>query len=236
MKSRFVPSGVEYARGFRSAKISIHKGRNTTYTRGCVSALQWGKIYRHLCQSREFAAVSFDSGVFLFTIVIRMDSTEEEFVAEEEAEQGPAAIKSLRDKLKKAVAEKQEYLEGWQRARADLVNYKREEAQAHDEKETRILANFVESLLPALDAFEMALKHAPSDELELVHKQLLGSLKSIGVEQFGATGEDFDPHKHEALAKRGDDHKVESVERSGYAIHSDGQAGDKIIRPAQVII
>ena len=159
-----------------------------------------------------------------------MDSSEEEFVPEEGAEQGPAAIKSLRDKLKKAITEKQEYLEGWQRARADLVNYKREESAAHGEKEVRILTNLVESLLPALDAFEMALKHAPSNELELVHKQLLGSLKSVGVEQFGAVGEDFDPHRHEALAKQGEDHKVESVERSGYSI------GDNIIRPAQVII
>ena len=159
-----------------------------------------------------------------------MDIPEEEFVSEEEADGGPAAIKRLRDKLKVAVEEKQEYLEGWQRARADLVNYKREESAAHGEKEVRILANLIESLLPALDAFELALKHAPSDELELVHKQLLGSLKNIGIEQFGTVGEDFDPYRHEALVKRGEEHKVESVERSGYSI------GDTVIRPAQVII
>ena len=72
-----------------------------------------------------------------------MDDTEEEFVPEDEGS-GPAALKSLREKLKKAVEEKQEYLEGWQRARADLANYKREEAQAHGEKEERMLASFVE--------------------------------------------------------------------------------------------
>ena len=64
----------------------------------------------------------------------------------------------------------------------------------------------------------------------LVNSVFLGSLKKLGIERFGETGEDFDPHKHEALAKRGEDHKVESVERSGYSI------GNKIIRPAQVII
>ena len=159
-----------------------------------------------------------------------METSDEEFVSEEETEEGPALIKKLREKLKKAVEEKQEYLEGWQRARADLVNYKREEAQAHSEKEGRMLAGFVESLLPALDSFELALRHTPGKELQLVHKQLLDSLHKIGVEQFGKAGEEYDPHKHEALVQKGEGTTIESVERSGYAI------GDKIIRPAQVII
>ena len=159
-----------------------------------------------------------------------METSDEEFVSEEETEEGPALIKKLREKLKKAVEEKQEYLEGWQRARADLVNYKREEAQAHGEKEERMLASFVESLLPALDAFELALRHTPGKELQLVHKQLLDSLRKSGVEQFGEAGDEYDPHKHEALVQKGEGTTIESVERSGYAI------GNKIIRPAQVII
>ncbi|KKW37231.1 MAG: hypothetical protein UY86_C0014G0001, partial [Candidatus Adlerbacteria bacterium GW2011_GWB1_54_7] len=36
--------------------------------------------------------------------------------------------------------------------------------------------------------------------------------------------------RHEALAKRGEDHKIATVERSGYSV------GERIIRPAQVII
>lgn len=159
-----------------------------------------------------------------------MNGTEEEFVPEEEAEEGPATLKRLREKLKKAVEEKQEYLEGWQRSRADFANYKREEASMHADKESRLLASFVEALLPALDSFELALKHASSPELTLVHKQLLDSLKSLEVLQFGSVGEEFDPYRHEALAQQGDGTTIVSVERSGYAI------GEKIIRPAQVII
>ena len=165
-----------------------------------------------------------------------MNTSEEEFIAEDETEAGPAALKSLREKLKKAVAEKQEYLEGWQRARADLVNYKKETTAGHGESQERILAEFIEELLPALDVLELSVKHDGTQALKMLQQQFLGSLQKLGIERFGAVGEDFDPHKHEALAKRGEDHKVESVERSGYAIHSDGQAGDKIIRPAQVII
>lgn len=166
-----------------------------------------------------------------------MSDAEEEIVDEEEADEGPGLIKKLREKLKKAIDEKQEYLEGWQRSRADFANYKREEAGIHSDKEERIMANLIEELLPALDSLELSLKHGTSKELQIVEKQFVDSLKKLGVEKFGSVGEDFDPHRHEALAQRGEEHKIVSVERSGYAIHSPGQSsGNKIIRPAQVII
>lgn len=158
-----------------------------------------------------------------------MNASEEEFVPEE-AEQGPAALKSLREKLKKAVEEKQEYLEGWQRSRADFANFKREEALIQSDKEARLKAEFIEVMLPALDALELSLKHEDSATLKMIEKQFLDALKSFGVERFGKVGEAFDPHTHEALAQKGEDHTVISVERSGY------RAGEKIIRPAQVII
>ncbi len=159
-----------------------------------------------------------------------METPDDEFVAEDESEAGSAALTSLREKLKKAVAEKQEYLEGWQRARADLVNYKKETAGAHGESQERMLAEFIEELLPALDVLELSVKHDSTPALEMLEQQFLGSLKKLGIERFGAIDDDFDPRRHEALAKRGQTEKVESVERSGYSI------GNNIIRPAQVII
>ena len=159
-----------------------------------------------------------------------MDDSEEEFIPEDEAEEGPGAIKKLREKLNKAVEEKQEYLEGWQRARADFANYKREEASMHGDKEERTKAKLLEELLPALDTLELSLKHHDSPELKMIEKQFLDSLKRLGVERFGSVGEEFDPNRHEALAKQSEEHIVTSVERSGYKIN------DTIIRPAQVII
>ncbi|OGC88519.1 nucleotide exchange factor GrpE [Candidatus Adlerbacteria bacterium RIFOXYC1_FULL_48_26] len=158
-----------------------------------------------------------------------LDGSDEEFIQEDE-DQSPAAIKKLREKLATAIQEKQEYLDGWQRARADFVNFKKEEALLLADKEDRIKAEFVEALLPSLDSFEMALKHNPSDELALVEKQLISSLQKMGVERFGAEGEAYDHYKHEALAQQGDGETVRSVERSGYKV------GERIIRPAQVII
>jgi len=164
-----------------------------------------------------------------------MKGAEEEFVPEDEVEEGLAAIKKLREKLKKAVEEKQEYLDGWQRARADFANYRKEEAADIARKESLMRAEFVNSLLPALDSLELAIRHSPSDELKLVHKQFLDSLKTTGVERFGKAGEEFNPSRHEALGRtetseKDKDHTIVSVERSGYSI------GEKIIRPAYVII
>ena len=158
-----------------------------------------------------------------------LDGSDEEFIQEDE-DQSPAAIKKLREKLATAIQEKQEYLDGWQRARADFANFKKEEALLLADKEDRIKAEFVEALLPSLDSFEMALKHNPSDELALVEKQLISSLQKMGVERFGAEGEAYDHYKHEALAQQGNGETVTSVERSGYKV------GERIIRPAQVII
>lgn len=172
----------------------------------------------------------FDGGSFLCRMSLRMETSDEEFVSEEEAEGGPAALKKLRERLSKAIEEKQEYLEGWQRARADFANYKREEASIHGDKEGRIKANFVEEFLPALDALELSLKHEDNPTLRMIEKQFLDSLKRLGVERFGKIGEEFDPHRHEALAKQSEEHVVISVERSGYKLN------DTIIRPAQVII
>ena len=163
-----------------------------------------------------------------------METTDEEFVSdlpdEGSAEAGEDAVKKLRERLKKAVQEKQEYLEGWQRARADFANYKREEASLHGDKEERIKAKLVESLLPALDALELACQHHDDPTLAMLEKQFLGSLQKIGVERFGKAGEEFSPHMHEALAKEGEGETVLKIKRSGYKI------GETIIRPAQVVI
>ena len=79
----------------------------------------------------------------------------------------------------------------------------------------------------------MALKHASSKELQIVHKQLLSALKELDVEVFGAAGEVFDPYKFEALqevptSEASQDHTVAEVHRLGY------QVGERVIRPAQV--
>ena len=51
----------------------------------------------------------------------------DDVVIEEEADNPAEAIKKLREKLKDCEADKSEYLAGWQRAKADSVNARKEE-------------------------------------------------------------------------------------------------------------
>ena len=164
-----------------------------------------------------------------------MSDLDDEFVPEEDAENPMGAIKKLRDRLRAAEAESKTNLDGWQRTKADFVNLKRDEETRRQYTEERIKASVAEDMIPVLDSFEMSAKHSDNKDLQALHKQLLGSIKNMGIERFGTAGEMFDPHKHEALREveietPEDEHKIVSVERSGYSI------GNHIIRPAQVSV
>jgi len=163
------------------------------------------------------------------------ENLDEEFIPEEEVEMTPAFIKGLREKVRKAIEEKQKNLDGWQRTQADFANFKREEALMSEHREVRAKASIIEDLIPVLDSFEMALKHAQTKEMNLVHKQFLDALRKMDITYYGKKGDVFNPHKYEALREvpvetPEEDNCVVSVERSGYSI------GEHIIRPAQVTV
>lgn len=160
---------------------------------------------------------------------------DEEFIAEEEAENPALVVKRLRERLTKAEAERAEYLEGWQRSKADFINLKRDEETRRSHAQERILASLIEELIPVLDSFEMAAKHSASKELEVLQKQFLDVVKRMGIESFGKKGDAFDPQRHEAVQETvvdspALDHTIVTVERSGYSVHG------HIIRPAQVTV
>ena len=111
----------------------------------------------------------------------------------------------------------EEYLGGWKRAKADYINFKREA-----EKEKMQIVQFANAallleLMPIVDNIKTALKHVPEENkkfewvkgFEHILKQFLGVMKNMGVEQIPATGEKFDPEKHEAVSKG----KKEGVEQ-----------------------
>ena len=158
----------------------------------------------------------------------------EELVFDDEAT--PAdAVKKLREKLTACQEERTSYLTGWQRTQADFANHKRHEATLQGDKELWAKADLIEQLLPALDALELSLKHSPSPELSIVHKQLMEGLKKIGVERYGSTEDTFDHSSFEALQqipteKQDEDQTIAEVHRVGFKI------GTKIIRPAQITI
>jgi molecular chaperone GrpE len=164
-----------------------------------------------------------------------MSDIDDEFIPEEDAENPAGAIKKLRDRASRAEAEAKSNLEGWQRAQADLANFRKDEDGRRTHAQDRIKASLAEDLIPVLDSFEMSAKHSDNKDLQVIYKQFLSAIKAMGIEQFGKAGEMFDPRRHEALREvevehADDEHAVVSVERSGYSI------GDFIIRPAQVSV
>jgi molecular chaperone GrpE len=150
-------------------------------------------------------------------------------------------MKKLREKLKICEKEKQEYLDGWQRMKADSINEKKRLIEQVDKAKTLGKVEAIETIIPVLDSFEMAFKGdawTKVDEIwkqgvEYIHKQFESALEALGVSSFAKEGENFDPQIHESIkeVKTNDklkDNKIAKVLRQGY------RNKDLIIRPAQV--
>jgi len=156
---------------------------------------------------------------------------------------GNKIASQLREKLKKATAEKQEYLAGWQRAKADLINAKKEFGEDRIKLLKFANADLIVQLIPVLDSFEMALNIESEEKvlqewllgLRHIYNQLLSVLKENGVEQINPLKEKFNSEFHTALETiKVDSPKSENiileVARCGYFLNG------KVLREAEVKI
>jgi molecular chaperone GrpE len=151
---------------------------------------------------------------------------------------GEQKLAKLREDLATTRKEKQEYMDGWQRAKADYVNLlKRFEVETKSSK-TAGIVKAVETLLPAFDALERA-KDLPAGRQGMeegfiaIARQLESAFASLGLTPIGEIGEQFDPALHEALGQDStesakEDDRVTAVLEKGWRID------DIIIRPAKV--
>ena len=153
-------------------------------------------------------------------------------------------IAKMREELASCRKEKQEYMDGWQRAKADYVNLlKRFETDAlASELKGKVIA--VETLLPAFDALERAKEHVPSVALAkedgeipagflAIAKQLESAFAALGLEELGKIGEKFDPAFHEALGQDVAD-SLETDDTITVVLEKGWRVGDSVIRPAKV--
>lgn len=149
---------------------------------------------------------------------------------------GENEAQKLRKKLKECEKDAKEYLDGWQRLKADVANGKKGEAERVTRAREQGVEAVLESLLPALDSFDAATQGAAWEAvepawrqgMEFVHSQLISALEGHGVRAFGSVGDTFDPTRHEAAEGEGE--RVERVLRRGYLL------GERVIRPARVSI
>jgi len=158
--------------------------------------------------------------------------------------------KSKSEELQKKLIEceklKSEYLAGWQRARAELLNYKKDEMERIGEILKYGNEEIIMKILPILDNFEIAIKEVENTKSEntkiaetikgffQIREQILDFLKKQGVEEIKSIGERFNPNFHEVV----EEVKIEDKE-SGIIIE-EVQKGYKIngrlLRPAKVKI
>jgi len=143
----------------------------------------------------------------------------------------------MSEELNKKIAEldkqKNEYLAGWQRARADLLNYKKEEMERVGDFLKYANEEFILKILPILDNFCLAEKHIEDEGLLQIKKQMEDLLKKEGVEHIEVLGKQFDPNTMEAVGRvpasnEGEDGIVAEETQRGYTMHG------KVITPAKV--
>ena len=136
--------------------------------------------------------------------------------------------------------ERDEYLDLAQRAKADFENYRKRTAREAAEAERRGKLGFVRELVPSLDSLERALAAAEQGSevargLQLVHDELVATLRRNGVEAYDPAGERFDPALSEAISTRPGGDGVDSgtvVETLDRGYRFDGT----VLRPARVIV
>jgi molecular chaperone GrpE len=153
-----------------------------------------------------------------------------------------AKIKKLREELKETQKKRDEYLDGWQRCKADAINGRKEALSEADRRAIRVKESLLEDLIPALDSFDMAIGSEDWSDIsdgwrrgmEHVRNQLLEALSRNGIERFAKIGDMFDPRMHEAVQEvddvPGEPHTIVKILRFGY------RASEKTLRPAQVIV
>lgn len=153
-------------------------------------------------------------------------------------------IKKLRTELTECKRERQEYLTGWQRAKADAINRERETGKGLSLAVTRGKESIITELLLVLDSFDMAMANREVWEsvssdwrmgIQHIHTQLKKVLETEGVEIVDEVGVVFDPQIHEPLEIRNVDSEIENdtvleVLQKGY------RTKEYTLRPAKVII
>lgn len=159
------------------------------------------------------------------------ENLQEETVEEVEEKTEPTAEEKL-------TAELNETKDKLLRVMAEYDNFRKrsqkEKEMAYGDTKASTIAEF----LPVYDNFERAMSAEATDldsfkkGIEMIFNQYGETFKKLGVESFGAKGDEFDPNIHNAVM-HGDDEEL--PENSISDVFSTGyKMGDRVIRPAIV--
>jgi len=151
-------------------------------------------------------------------------------------------VEALQKELSETRIKAEEYLDGWQRSRAEFTNYKKRIERDQSLTTQQAAGSVITRFLVVLDDLERALKNPPhkgegvawAHGIELVRRKFLSILESEGIKPIEALGRQFDPNFHEAATievVEGGEYKsgeVIEVLKQGYMLN------DRVLRPAVV--
>lgn len=151
--------------------------------------------------------------------------------------EGCESLQDLTSSLEKEKERADKNLANWQRAQADLANYKKRVEMEKQELTKFANAALVGSLITLVDDFERARATIPEsimgmtwvEGLFLIERKLINTLEVSGLSEIKALDEDFDPNLHEAVMHgEGPEGKVIEEFQKGFKLH------ERVIRPAMV--
>jgi molecular chaperone GrpE len=143
-------------------------------------------------------------------------------------------------KIEELENQRDEYLKGWQRAKADFTNYRKDEMMRMEELARYAGLEIMRELVTTLDSFDLALstlekQGAVEKGVYMIKSQIEDILKKRGLQKIECKpGDIFNPAIAEALTEIETDavpsgHVVDVIEQ-GYMLH------EKTLRPARVRI
>jgi molecular chaperone GrpE len=163
---------------------------------------------------------------------------------DEGRDEGPAEevdeLMTLRRDLEEQKAKAAEYLDGWQRARAEFANYKKRIEKEQEDMIKSANGAFITRLLPVMDDFERAFQTLPLDlmgmtwleGIALIQRKLQILLEQEGVTVIEIEGQFFDPTLHQAVTyEESEEHEEGQIigeVQKGYKM------GDRVLRPSLV--
>ncbi len=158
--------------------------------------------------------------------IVKESKQSEDTTTERERGSTEASRPNVPTELEKLQKQAEEYLNGWKRAQADFVNYKKDEAKRLEEFVKFANVSLVMEVIELLDDLETAAKEIKNVGLDQVIKKFQELLKKYEVERIKTDG-NFDPALHEAVSTEDGGDKIEEV-RAGYTMQG------RVIRPTRV--
>lgn len=156
----------------------------------------------------------------------------------EKAEKKSKKTDKTAEELKKLQDDYAALNDRYMRTLAEYDNYRKRTQKDLDSRVSNTKVDVLSKILPVVDNFERAAVNSEADfdsykkGIEMIMNQFLEILKGIGIEEFGAVGDTFDPNIHNGVMhiedENLDENIIADVFMKGYKL------GDKIIRPATV--